>query len=188
MYKRQLHALGKLWVAGCTVHWKSLYKNERRQRVRLPTYPFERERFWIDPVHRAVEIMGAPKLKSTPTPKGAEVDSALYQPTWRHTEQLQAVPLREQHSWLLLIDDPPLCMNIARGLRQQGQAVTTVRIGTEFAHDHLDDYTIDPGSADSYSRVIEELKRGGKTPRRIVHLWNIGADSESCLLYTSRCV
>ncbi len=176
-----LHALGKLWLAGCTVQWKSLYKNERRQRVKLPTYPFERERFWIDPVHKAVEIVGSPKPQTAPAPKGkgGEVDSALYQPTWRQTEQVQSVPLREQQSWLLLINDHPLCASITRRLRQQGQSVTTVRIGTEFAHDHLDDYSIPPGSADSYSRLIEELIRVDKSPRRIVHMWNTGADAEA---------
>jgi acyl transferase domain-containing protein len=43
-----LSALGSLWMAGVSVDWKRLYTREHRQRVPLPTYPFERERFWID--------------------------------------------------------------------------------------------------------------------------------------------
>jgi acyl transferase domain-containing protein/thioesterase domain-containing protein len=43
-----LTALGCLWMAGVTVDWKRLYTRERRRRVALPTYPFERQRFWIE--------------------------------------------------------------------------------------------------------------------------------------------
>jgi acyl transferase domain-containing protein/thioesterase domain-containing protein len=43
-----LTALGSLWVAGFAVDWRRLYIREHRRRVPLPTYPFERKRFWID--------------------------------------------------------------------------------------------------------------------------------------------
>ena len=42
-----LTALGCLWTAGVVVDWSRLYVKEHRQRVPLPTYPFERKRFWI---------------------------------------------------------------------------------------------------------------------------------------------
>lgn len=41
-----LRTLGGLWVAGVDVDWTAPYVNERRRRVRLPTYPFERQRHW----------------------------------------------------------------------------------------------------------------------------------------------
>jgi amino acid adenylation domain-containing protein len=42
-------ALGRLWLAGGKVDWRGFYANERRHRVPLPAYPFERKRYWIDP-------------------------------------------------------------------------------------------------------------------------------------------
>jgi phthiocerol/phenolphthiocerol synthesis type-I polyketide synthase E len=44
-----LTALGRLWLAGMSVDWDGFYRHERRRRVPLPTYPFERRRFWIEP-------------------------------------------------------------------------------------------------------------------------------------------
>ncbi|AUX45576.1 beta-ketoacyl synthase [Sorangium cellulosum] len=44
-----LDALGRLWIAGAEVAWPALHSGERRRRVPLPTYPFERQRYWIDP-------------------------------------------------------------------------------------------------------------------------------------------
>ena len=37
-----------LWVRGLEVDWSRLYDRTRPQRVSLPTYPFARERYWID--------------------------------------------------------------------------------------------------------------------------------------------
>jgi amino acid adenylation domain-containing protein len=48
-----LNALGRLWLAGVKVDWSGFYAHERRRRVLLPTYPFERKRCWIDPVKPA---------------------------------------------------------------------------------------------------------------------------------------
>ncbi len=44
-----LAALGKVWAAGVTPDWQKLHADERRMRVPLPTYPFERKRFWVEP-------------------------------------------------------------------------------------------------------------------------------------------
>lgn len=48
-----LSALGKLWTAGVKPHWDGFYKGQSRRRIPLPTYPFERKRYWIEPVPSA---------------------------------------------------------------------------------------------------------------------------------------
>jgi phthiocerol/phenolphthiocerol synthesis type-I polyketide synthase E len=45
----QLHrALGQLWAAGATIDWAGYHAGQRRRRVSLPAYPFERQRFWVE--------------------------------------------------------------------------------------------------------------------------------------------
>jgi len=44
-----LNSLGQLWLAGIGVHWSGFSARERRHRVPLPSYPFERLRYWIEP-------------------------------------------------------------------------------------------------------------------------------------------
>ena len=41
-----LHTLGSLWMAGVEVDWPRFHQGEQRNRVVLPTYPFERARYW----------------------------------------------------------------------------------------------------------------------------------------------
>lgn len=43
-----LGTLGQLWLAGVNIDWSGFYQKERRYRLPLPTYPFERQRFWIE--------------------------------------------------------------------------------------------------------------------------------------------
>src|SRR6185295_1386146 len=43
------NAVARLWLAGVRVDWTGFHAHERRRRVPLPTYPFERQRFWLAP-------------------------------------------------------------------------------------------------------------------------------------------
>jgi amino acid adenylation domain-containing protein len=45
-----MQAIGQLWLAGITIEWQRFYTSEQRQRLPLPTYPFEKQRFWIEPL------------------------------------------------------------------------------------------------------------------------------------------
>jgi amino acid adenylation domain-containing protein len=55
-----LNALGRLWLNGATPDWNNFYQSERRLRVPLPTYPFERKRFWVEPVKSGTENINSP--------------------------------------------------------------------------------------------------------------------------------
>ena len=44
-----LSALGTLWMNGYPADWELLYEGKQRRRIALPTYPFERKRYWIEP-------------------------------------------------------------------------------------------------------------------------------------------
>jgi natural product biosynthesis luciferase-like monooxygenase protein len=44
-----LWTLGRIWLAGHSVNWAGVYAEERPGRVALPGYPFERQRYWIEP-------------------------------------------------------------------------------------------------------------------------------------------
>ena len=64
-----LRTLAQLWVAGVQVNWLAFNKDRGFGRVSLPGYPFDRQRYWIDPVpfqgeaayqvHRETQDMGA---------------------------------------------------------------------------------------------------------------------------------
>ena len=44
-----LSALGAAWVQGASVEWGRLFEGTGARQVGLPSYPFQRERYWLDP-------------------------------------------------------------------------------------------------------------------------------------------
>jgi thioester reductase-like protein len=43
-----LGALARIWLAGLPVDWSGFVAHESRRKLRLPTYPFEKKRYWIE--------------------------------------------------------------------------------------------------------------------------------------------
>src|SRR5882724_4094651 len=60
-----LGALGRLWLSGLAVDWAAFHAGEHRRRLPLPAYPFERQRYWIDPPTAA---RSAPVVAAAPQP------------------------------------------------------------------------------------------------------------------------
>jgi phthiocerol/phenolphthiocerol synthesis type-I polyketide synthase E len=48
-HKYLLTALGHLWLSGQPIEWDALHLHQQCNRIPLPTYPFERQRYWIEP-------------------------------------------------------------------------------------------------------------------------------------------
>ncbi|MDI5963013.1 type I polyketide synthase [Streptantibioticus silvisoli] len=51
-------SLGEVWAAGVAVEWDKAFSGLAPRRVELPTYAFQRQRFWLEPA-RLVEAVGA---------------------------------------------------------------------------------------------------------------------------------
>ena len=94
-----LEAAGRLWLHGAKLDWPALHGHQRRHRVSLPTYPFERRRHWIDALPFA-SVSGAQGAKpvggSQPTRNDDEDASRPTSPTapatsTSLTERLQAI-------------------------------------------------------------------------------------------------
>jgi malonyl CoA-acyl carrier protein transacylase/thioesterase domain-containing protein/acyl carrier protein len=59
-----LFALGSLWQNGVSIDWDAFYAHEDRRRLPLPTYPFERQHFWVDPATAASAAPSLPAASS----------------------------------------------------------------------------------------------------------------------------
>ena len=44
----ELSTIGRLWARGMDIDWPALYQGRSPQRIHLPTYPFARERCWVE--------------------------------------------------------------------------------------------------------------------------------------------
>lgn len=79
-----LTALGRLWLNGATIDWTAFHAHERRRRVPLPTYPFERKRYWVEPglVNQSISNNAQPGNVERPaTPSPARIAGEKSAPT-----------------------------------------------------------------------------------------------------------
>ncbi len=165
-----LEALGSLWTFGVEVDWQGFNLRQRRRRVPLPTYPFERQRYWVD----AQPVANQPRQQISKRP---EVADWFYVPGWKQTPSPRVFGATQNGSpasWLLFTDQAGLGAELARRLKTSGQMVVTVNAGDQFGRIGKDSYTINPRAAAEYSELLKALVAEGQTPTKVVHLWNVG--------------
>ena len=164
-----LHTLGRLWLNGFAPDWKGFYTHEQRQRMPLPTYPFERKRYWIEPDADAGEqLRTSPDLR-----KKADVRDWFYAPSWRRADLYATAAATAPQRLLLLTDENSLMQQFAAQLETAGHEVITVTAGAQFACASEKSITINPHSADDYLTLLSELKTSSRLPATIVYAWSL---------------
>ncbi len=168
-----LETLEKLWLVGTHIDWARFYAHERRQRVPLPTYPFEHQRYWIEPSKQ----VGFEPEPAVVLHKRPNIVDWFYAPVWKESLPLQVLrPARmmdNEGNWLVFVDGYGLGEQMVESLEQQGQRVTSVSIGQQFLRRSANSYTINPQQPGEYEALFDELQAADQLPRRVAHLWSI---------------
>jgi acyl transferase domain-containing protein len=168
-----LTTLGRLWLAGVSIDWSKFHEHGRR-RVALPTYPFERQRYWVEP--QPLEV----RNHSAELRKNHDLAEWFYVPLWKQTLALNVVrdAAEPKGSWLLFADECGLGDELAETLRRGGQDVFTARAGERFECVGDFEYTINPGEAADYKALLEAVGGKGRALEKIVHLWSVARGGE----------
>ena len=163
-----LEGLGRLWLAGVKIDWQGFYEHERRNRVPLQGYPFERQRFWIEP--RAREF--GPVSDASATVKKVNLSDWFYLPSWKPS--LPPRPVEElRNNWLVLLDESEAGKTLAARLAALDRQVVTVEMGESFNRLDEKSYTIRPTFVEDYQKLLEDLQSRGLTPQAVVHTFSL---------------
>ncbi|HYO51727.1 type I polyketide synthase [Archangium sp.] len=166
-----LETAGRLWLDGVRLEGAKLYASERRRRVPLPTYPFQRERFWVEP-GRGIEL--APSPPKGPVARKPELADWFYTPAWKQ-ERLAASSgaALAGSRWLVFLDAVGLGQRLVERLEAAGAEVVGVVAAESFSRSGPRRYAIDPRCEEHYTRLLGALREDGPLPERIVHLWSV---------------
>ncbi|MGH8749283.1 MAG: type I polyketide synthase, partial [Burkholderiales bacterium] len=126
-------SIGRLWLSGTDIGWNNAPR-ERRCKLPLPTYPFERRLHWLE-AQPAADAASRPRASIHKNPDPAEW---LYAPSWKR-QLPRALGIRraglateKAGTWLIYADDAGLSSLLSARLTAAGHAVVSVRAGSRF--------------------------------------------------------
>jgi acyl transferase domain-containing protein len=159
-----LNTRGRLWTAGVEIDWRALHEPKRR-RIPLPTYPFERRRYWIDPPARQADAL---KRRDDPA-------DYLYVPSWKRTVA-PVLKDADESCWVVFADPCGVGAEVVHHLESEGKFVINVMASEQF--DKLGErvFALNPHHRGNYESLMKEIRALDKVPARIVHLWGVTPD------------
>jgi acyl transferase domain-containing protein/acyl carrier protein len=169
-----LHTLGRLWLSGVVIDWAGVYARQRRYRIPLPTYPFDRQRYWVERQQHDLAAEPAPVT----TGKRQQVAEWLYAPVWKPTSAPNE--FAQSAARCLVFRDPcGIGDALALQLQRAGQDVITVAVADQFRQTGERAYAINPQRPEEYDALIAALGASGQVPQTIIHGWSLLPDTRS---------
>jgi acyl transferase domain-containing protein/acyl carrier protein len=161
-----LASLGALWVHGVAVDWDGHDAGRPRRRVALPTYPFQRERFWVEP--------------PAPQPVAEDPRAWLHEFQWKASAPARAAASGAgSGAWLVLADKSGVGAQLKARLAESGARVVTAYAGSTYRANDDGTVTLDAAQADHYTRLLESL--GGAPLHGVVDLFPLDANDSGPL-------
>lgn len=171
--------LGTLYTLGCSPDWSKLYSSGG-QHVRLPSYPWQQKRYWLDTeieVRAKVKDAGKPALCEGQEVAARDLDAWLYELQWRPQERGEPEPPLPTGpgSWLIFADRCRVGEKLAEYLAAHAERPVLVwRGGT---YERLDDHRFRIRSCRQDVGQLLETALGDDQPacQGVVHLWSLDA-------------
>ncbi|MEO9062677.1 MAG: SDR family NAD(P)-dependent oxidoreductase [Nitrosospira sp.] len=177
--------LGKLWLNGADIDWKRFYAEEQRHRVPLPTYPFERQSYWVKPgasdKSRDVAATGTGAQGDHNGSDVRSIDDWFYAPSWRRADHVAfngMFSVMDAGSVLVLKDEHPLGEAVSAQLSRDGIEPVVVSAGAAFRRHDKNHYTIRPGERHDHDLLLRAIHDDCGTIAHIFHFWSMTADDK----------
>lgn len=170
-----LKVLGQLWCHGVNVNWSVVYSYENNQRIHLPGYPFQQNRYWIEPLAASKMLDSKPATINTDPQRPLE--EWFYTPGW---QRLAASPERPlTGNWLLFIDHPQMAKGIIAALQLNQCQVIQVCSNHQYYQENNHLFFIRPDHKADYQTLFSTLKENNQQPQHIIHAWSVGLTNQN---------
>lgn len=174
-----LQTLGRLWGTGIDIDWGQIWGEAKRRRVPLPTYPFQRKTYYIEPAE------GARAEADPPLMKIEDVEDWGFAPTWLprsapcQVDVAHDLAHADKHVWLVFCDKEGLATRCIEPLRTAGHTVIEVWAGDNFVQTGETSYTLAPERGrEGYDLLFASLMQRGIAPNRIAHFWLVTREED----------
>jgi NADP-dependent 3-hydroxy acid dehydrogenase YdfG len=168
-----LDKIGHSWSSGVNIHWNAFYNGEKRNRIPLPAYSFERTSYPSSGnIHEIRDRLLSGESMST---RRKDMEDWFYIPVWEQSfTAKEYTPERlSGSSWLVFLRGEGPGKEIVRRLRRFARIIIVVEPGKTFEKTGELEFTVNPGNPDDYDALLEELSKTREIPQRVLHLWNL---------------
>ncbi len=164
-----LATFGKVWGSGAEVDWTAFYEDQLRNRISVPTYPFEKTPFLIQPGEQHRRAEGELRKRDN-------IDEWFYSTSWaRSVAVSQGTPAVH---WLIVGDDEGFSSALADALRSDGATlVSVVAKGKSLRRVARNAWRYDPQSVSHFREILEILDSEGALPQHTVFCSGLTAQS-----------
>jgi len=170
-----LTAVATLHAGGVDVDWEALHRHAKGKRVALPTYPFQRQRYWPS-VNRKEHQAMSPSVLQEPA-------SSPRHRIWRREPPnccREWGVAREVGLWILFADRSGLAVGLAEYLRCRGDRVFLVDSGSSDKPSEDDLASVSLSSTDDLRQMFRDVRaRCGLPVRGVVNLAAIDSPNPS---------
>jgi acyl transferase domain-containing protein/acyl carrier protein len=172
-----LETLGRLYLAGASVDWSGFYAGERRRRVPLPSYPFERQRHWVE----RKALPAEKEERRHEFVRNPEVAEWFYAPSWKRTVVPSGTEAEgdgaQDACRLVFVGEDALGLRLAERLAGLWPQTVTVTAGEQFAELSPVSFIVNPRLPEDYDALVSRLNALGKTPVEVAHLWSLAPEA-----------
>ena len=163
-----LNTVGRLWLTGTEIAWEKLDSLPGRQKISLPGYPFERQRYWIEP---QIEHKSAGGSQDSSAQK-SDLADWFYVPSWERTAFAASTLSNavDETLWLILGERSDFANQIVAALKQRGATAMPVYFGETYAARNDGSFEIQSGRLDDYLTLLGLLKTESTKVLNVVHL------------------
>lgn len=165
-----LTAIGNLWLAGVKIDWEKITE-DNSFRVHLPTYQFDKKRYWIKSKSAVNK-----ETKATDDFKGN--GNLIYEISWKRSASGQSLQEIDSENEIILFEDKDQRIS---GFLNQELKKNPIKVLPGEAFKKINDttYYIDPSNGDDYQELLRNINNDNPSKLKFIHAWSISEQFQS---------
>ena len=175
-----LEAVATAWESGASLRWEQLdTESKGGRRITLPTYPFERQRYWIERASESAATVPATSSPASLPSRSIEsadrdkIASWFYVPSWQSTPPASLIlpfQSKNEECWLTLTgEDNRYSEALISALRARGNTIISVKTGATFEW-RQESAIVNPSSVADFDQLWQRITASGLQPGGVLCL------------------
>lgn len=167
-YEKNLDSIAELFAEGYALSYEKLFEGEKHQRISMPTYPFEKERFWIENETSTTVTVESKQEEA----KSFDSVLKLYTEEWVE-EEAQTKDLDKPETLVWMVSGQQNQEAVRRKIHENAPKTKVIFVQQKGCAGNIKDdvFEIDPSNENDFRTVFENIKKQYGKVSAISYMW-----------------